>query len=113
MEKETIIDKAYQLLKSLIPFLNKLPRSQKFVYGDRIQNFASDLLEVLLEAFYAAPTQKKELLAKANLILEKMRFFMRIGYDLGYFSNLQRNEFIVRIDEIGRMIGGWIKSLKA
>ena len=89
-QQETIVGKSFQLLKHSIPILNHLPRSQKFVLGDRIQNLSSDLLEVLMEAFYeSANANKQLLLRKANLILEKLRHYWRLGHELGHYGSGQ------------------------
>jgi len=108
---ETIIMKSYDLLKHATPIINRLPKSQRFIFGDRLQNHLLDLLERLMEALYAPKHQKRELLQKVNLHLEKMRFLFRLGFDLHYFSNKQYADLIGKTDEIGRMTGGWIKSL--
>lgn len=40
----------------------------------------------------------------------KIRF--RPVYELGLYHSLQYQEYARRVDEIGRMLGGWIKSLE-
>lgn len=111
MKKETIIQKMYDLLKFTIPILNKFPRSQKFTLADRIQNQLSDLLDLYIEAYYLPSPQKKLLLAKANISLEKLRHYCRLCYDLGIFNSTKYQELAERLQEIGRMTGGWLKSL--
>ncbi len=109
--KELIITKAYDLLKYTIPALNKLPRSQKFVFGDRIQNQLSELLEQLVLAYYSPVEVKRETLLHVNIRLEILRYYFRLGYDLGYYSSLVYKDFAERTNEIGRMTGGWLKKL--
>lgn len=111
-KSEPIVLKSYELLKHAVPVLNRLPKNQKFVFGDRLQNHLSDLLESLIEAVYLPADAKKPLLAAVNLRLEKLRFLFRLGHELGYFSTKQYEEFVRRTDEIGRMTGGWLRSLK-
>jgi four helix bundle protein len=110
--KEIIIQKVYELLKAIIPVLNKFPRSQKFTIADRIQNQISDLLELYIEAYYQPSSTKLPLLTKANIILEKLRHYIRLCYDLGLIHSNKYQEFAEKLNEIGRMTGGWIKSLK-
>jgi hypothetical protein len=109
---EPIVLKSYDLLKYAFPLLNRLPRNQKFVYGDRLQNHLSDLLEQLLETVYAPADAKRPLLTAVNLRLEKLRFLVRLGFDTGLFDSGVYRELSSRIDEIGRMCGGWLRSLK-
>lgn len=112
MTNETIINKAYDLLKFSLPLLNKIPRAYKFTYADRVQNLLSEVLELLLEAFYQPADQKQPTLLRVNITLEKLRHYFRLGYELGFYNSVRYQEFAQQIDEIGRMTGGWIKSLK-
>jgi hypothetical protein len=105
------LEKAYQFMLWLIPTVERFPRGQRFLLGDRIQTTALDALEGLIEATYsrnAAP-----LLLRVNLLLEKLRFLFRLAKDLHYLD-LRRYEFAARAtDEIGRLVGGWIKAGRA
>ncbi|MEQ1744238.1 MAG: diversity-generating retroelement protein Avd [Saprospiraceae bacterium] len=109
---DTILLKSYDLLKSAVPMINRLPRNQKFTFGDRLQNHLSDLLEALIEALFSPPAEKRPILQAVNLRLEKIRFLFRLGHDLGLYDTATWMAFAQRVDEIGRMTGGWLKSLK-
>ena len=51
------LEKMYQFILWLIPTLDKFPRHQKFLFGDRIQAAALDTLEGLIEATYTRNRQ--------------------------------------------------------
>ena len=100
-----VIPKTVDFILWLIQKINKFPRSQKFILGDRIEMLFLDLLDLLLEANYS-PNQIA-LLNQANLKLEKVRYLLRVAKELHYF-NLKSYEFSSRaVNEIGKMIGGW------
>ncbi len=80
------LEKMYQFLLWLIPTVDKFPRAQKFLLGDRIQATALDVLEGLVEATYSRTP--KAALAACNLRLEKLRFFMRLAKDLHHLGEL-------------------------
>ena len=42
----------YRFVLWLVPVLERFPRSQKFLLGDRMQGTALDVLEALVEATY-------------------------------------------------------------
>ena len=76
--------------------------------GDRIQTTAIDVLEGLIDATYSR--EVGVILRKVNLMLEKLRFLFRLAKDLRYLD-LKRYEFVARgVDEIGRLVGGWLKA---
>lgn len=98
-------------IRWLVPTVEKFPRSQKFLLGDRIQAMALDVLEQLIEATYSKSRQN--LLHSANLGVEKLRHLFRIAMDLRFLDE-RRYEFAARaLDEIGRMIGAWTRSDRA
>ncbi len=102
------IEAHQQFILWLVPTVEKFPRSQKFLLGDRIQSTALDILEALIEATYTRDRQRH--LSCANLGLQKLRVFIRLATDLGHLDH-RRYEYAARaIDETGRLVGGWIKA---
>ena len=102
------VEAMYRFLLWLVPAVNGFPRSQKFLLGDRIQATALDALERLIEATYTKA--RSQSLAQANLDIEKLRFLFRLAMDLRILE-LRRYEHAARsLDEVGRLIGGWIKT---
>ena len=102
------LEMMYQFLLWLVPAVDKFPRRQKFLLGDRIQTTALDVLERLLEATYTRA--RRDALAEANMGIEKLRVLFRLAKDL-HHVNVARYEHAARsLDEIGRLIGGWRKA---
>ena len=98
----------YQFLLWLVPTVEKFPRSQKFLLGDRMQGTALDVMERLIDATYSR--ERRAALAAANLGIEKLRFLFRMASDLRYLD-LRRYEHAARsLDEVGRLVGGWRKA---
>ncbi len=98
----------YQFLLWLIPTLERFPRSQKFLLGDRIQSTALNVLESLIDATYTR--QRSQHLAQANLGLEKLRFLLRLAWELHHL-NRRRYEYAVRmVNEVGQRVGAWRKA---
>jgi len=108
-DKENVITKTYDLLLYMIPQLAKFPRDQKFLLADRIENRMLDFLEAMIEAYYSK--KKLDILEKSNLKLESLRYLIRLSFDL-HFINSRRYAYVTgHVDEIGRMLGGWKKSI--
>lgn len=102
------IELHYRFIVWLVPTLDRFPRSQRFLLGDRIQGAALDVLESLIEATYTRRRQPH--LARANLGIEKLRFLLRLAHDLRHLDR-RRYEYAARcLDETGRKIGAWLKT---
>src|ERR1039457_7043299 len=80
-----ILTRRQDLLVYLIPQLNKFPRDQKFVLGDRIETKLLDVQEDCLRAYYRR--DKRGHLLEANLQLEVARHLVRLAKVLKLFSN--------------------------
>ena len=101
------LTKTYDLIVWVVPTLEKFPKSQRFLLGDRIQSALLDILENLIRAAYSK--NKENALREANFKLETVRYLIRLCKDLKYLS-IRRYEFASRsIDDIGAEIGGWLK----
>jgi hypothetical protein len=78
------------------------------VLGERSEGNLSHLLETLIKAKYSK--QRQELLARANVTLEIVRFQMRLAKDLQRLKVESYGVAAKVIDEIGKLVGGWLQS---
>jgi len=101
--------KTYDLVLWLLPKVEKFTRSFRFTVGDRIANLALDLLLLLVEAAYS--TDKADLLERASRRTNGLRYMLRLAKDLKLLALDSYGFAVERLDEIGRMIGGWRKSV--
>ncbi len=102
------VEAHYQLLNWLMPTIARFPREQRFLLGDRIQGIALDVLEALIEATYTR--DRRAHLARANLGLEKLRFFFRLTHEQRHLDARRYEHAARAIDEVGRLVGGWAKA---
>jgi len=110
-QKPQILTVWQDFIKAAIPVLENFPRKQKFFIADRMLNLILDIYERLLEATYGNVEEKRKSLQNVNLNLEKLRFYVRLSFDLLLISSGQYKIFSEKINETGRMAGGWYKSL--
>ena len=107
-EELTIITKTYDLILWSCNHTSTFPRNRRFVLGERIERNLYTLLETLIRAKYTK--QRQRLLEDANLTLEILRFQMRLAKDLQCLKVNSYGFAAKAIDEIGRLVGGWIRS---
>ena len=70
---------------------------------------------------------KKTSLTELDVAVERLRMKLLLAYELGYFSHKTKTDTVVtcamlsekrygvlslQLDEIGRIVGGWIKKVK-
>lgn len=110
-EADNVLTKMQDLLLYTIPQLAKFPRDQKFVLGDRIETKLLEVQERCIRAYYSR--EKKTHLIEANLALEITRHLVRLAFALRVLSPKAYEVISERVDEVGRMIGGWMKQARA
>jgi four helix bundle protein len=113
-----------EIIKLLNIYLNHFPKHEKYALSNQIRNTEYELYSLIIEGqkrYY-----KKTTLTNLDIVHEKLRMLIYLAYQLDYFSfkdskkhlkqkNLATKRYgiiSVKITEIGKMIGGWIKKLK-
>jgi hypothetical protein len=102
-----VIVKTYDLTVWYVKKLSTLPKNHRYTIAERIQNSLYDLLALLSDAVYSK--EKRPLLHQANKEIEKLRLFTRLLKDLTIISRDNYYFIINTLDEIGKMVGGWMR----
>jgi len=108
MKQSPIFTRTYDLLRWLLPMTTKFPRAQRFVLAEAVQRTALGFQERIIEAARAA--QPLPLLHDADTDLTKLRMYLRLCRDLKLMSFSQYEHAARLVNEVGRLLGGWIKS---
>ncbi len=104
-EPAVVVGKVYDLVLWLLPKAEKLPRSYRFSVGERLVTGGLDLLQAVVEASYR--TDKGPELDLASRRVNSLRYLLRLSKDL-HLLPMNSYQFVSeRLEEIGRMIGGW------
>jgi hypothetical protein len=107
-ELPVVVQKAYEFSLWLVRKVENFPRSYRFSVGDRLVHGAMDLLLRLVDAAYAR--DKAAILGEVNRMLNRMRFLLRLAKDLDLLNVDSYGHAAERVEEIGRMAGGWRKA---
>jgi len=102
-----IFEKTYELILWIYPTVNKFPKSQRFVLGQQIENTVLEILKGIIEA--NQERNKVPYLKQISVNLDKLRILIRLSKDLKFISIRQYQFAAEKINEIGKMLGGWIK----
>lgn len=98
--------KTYDFLLWLIPLTLKFPKAQRFLLAERLSGMALDFYDLILEAVQQ-PEHQTQKLDEADDLLTKVRLYVRLSHDLGCMSLGQFEYAAKKMDELGRLIGGW------
>jgi hypothetical protein len=110
-ESSPIFAKTFQLMLWLMRFTEKFPKSERFRLAMRLNDSLFNFHQDLLEAVYC--DDKRSALLRADIELAKLRVYDRLCRELELSSMKQYEFFTNQVVEIGRLLGGWEKSLSA
>jgi len=110
MEGPKVIARVYDFLKRTIPHISKFPKNQRYTLGSHIEDKLLFLLGAVIEAQYTK--RKYEVLRRANLDIEQLRYLFRLSYDLRLINTKTYELSSKYLKEIGAQVGGWIKRVK-
>jgi hypothetical protein len=110
-EPSPIFVKTYDLLAWLIPQTMQFPKSQRFVMAKRLQDAALDMHELLITAGKSRHGERRRALQQADIRLEQLRLHWRLCRSLGLITPDRYEHGARMIDEVGRLLGGWIGTM--
>ena len=101
------IEDCHELLRWLIPQLDKFSRNRRFTLGVRIETAMLEVLEALVAAAYRR--DKRVDLELANRKLNVVRHLWRLAFELKLIAHQSYAHGSERIVQLGAQIGGWRK----
>ena len=104
-----IFSKTYDFLLWILNHTENFPKSERFRLGKRLEDSAFAFYENLLEA--ARPQKTRTLLAQADFELDRLRLYVRLSHARRLLDGKQYEFAVNSMTEIGRLLGGWLKSL--
>jgi len=107
-----IFKKAYDLYLYVYGLRESVPKQDRYALWLRIEKMNLDVIEKILHASALYKAEKIEVLEKASVDLNMLRVFVRIAKDTKVLDTAKYATIQQQIDEIGRMLGGWIKHFK-
>ncbi len=111
LKESPIFTKSYDMLRWLIPTTITFPRSQRFVLAEAVQRTALQFHERLIDAARAG--DPRPMLNQADTDLIKLRFYVRLCRDMRLIDMKKYEHAAKLVSEVGRLLGGWIKSLNS
>jgi hypothetical protein len=112
LDEVPIIKKTYDLYKLYYGYLALFPKKDKYALGNKCELYLVAVLELLLAAGSLPKDRKGEAIQQASVKFDALKVFLRMQREFGLLDNKKYLTLQTPIQEIGRMLGGWQRSLK-
>ena len=107
-----IFKKSYDLYKAFYSYRSVVPKQDRYTIWQRCESLILDILEGILLASQTGKNEKLPILEKTSMKLNFLRIFVRLMKETKVMDNKKYTTLQELIDEIGRILGGWIRSVK-
>ncbi len=107
-----VIAKTYELYKSLYLIQKNIPKLERYTLWQDIQKACLAIIKYLVHGGYLDPNQRINVLTEASIKVDLLKLQLRLAFDTKIINQKKYISLQSQIDEIGRMLGGWIKSIK-
>ena len=111
MELEAI-QLCYTISKDVYTLAVSLDKRHRFGIGKRIEDDSRVLLSETLQTKYSSRPLKGQHLLRALVHLDILRYDLRTMLELGVGNATNIWKINEQIAEVGKMLGGWYKSVK-
>jgi len=105
-----IFTRTFDFLSWLLPVTNHFPRAHRHTFTQRLLDAAFDLRERLEAANLRQGQARLERLREADEALAYVRMYLRLAVRLHWLNGGQYAHVAAMVDEIGRLLGGWMKA---
>jgi len=103
-----LLQKCYDFYLYLNQVTKAFPKSEKFVLAAQLRDLFLEIIRSIIRANKSS--DKRRHLLECDVRLEEFKLLLRLSKDLQYLK-LRQYEFASGlIVEIGKLLGGWIKS---
>jgi hypothetical protein len=109
-QESPIFVRTYKWLQWMMEITRGFPKSQRFVMAQRLQQKSLDFYDHLIAAGRRVNVSKN--LEQADVLLEQLRLNVRLSKDLGLLGPRQYEHAARMLDEIGRLLGGWLNKVR-
>ncbi len=106
-----IIQQTLDLYEELYGAIKLFPKKAQYLIGKRCEDNMLSFLEYSLLASSAAKEQKVRLLQIAAGKFDVLKILLRLAKDLKVLDTKKYISLEMKVREIGKMLGGWIRSL--
>ena len=110
MKKEDlmILQKTYDMTHYAYGALRQFPKSERYALAADIKSSMHQLLQLIIRA--NKKFHKKTTLQDADIEIDVLRHFIRLSMELEFLTFKKYEYWSKLINEIGKMMGGWIKA---
>lgn len=111
-KKEELIiqQKVYDMIMYAYPAIEQFPKAQKFSLAQDMKRCLDNIMRYIIAA--NKKYTKKTTLQELDIEVAALKVYIRMAHELGYLPPKKYEIWSKMAVEVGKMVGGWIKSAR-
>lgn len=93
-------------------FLTLVPKTHRYSLGQKIDTLFIEALEAITVATFLLPEEKLPYVKHAIRKMDTLKVLLVLLWELKSLDNKKYLALSIKLDEVGRMLGGWQGQLK-
>ena len=115
-QKRSVLDipifhQLYKLYKVLHSYRSSIPKTQRYTLWQRCEDTSLDLLELLINTSHCQGAERVQLLHAMSNKLDLLKVLIRLAEETHALTPKQYTAVQSILQEVGQMLGGWLKSV--
>lgn len=105
-----IFSRLYDFYKNLTPVITTFPKTKRYTLGQKLDNITLEMFELLFSV--PLSSDKSSTLRKISVKLDLLKILLRLAKDTQAMPNKIYLALQAILQEVGKMLGGWIRATK-
>jgi len=107
-----ILHRIFEFYKLAYQYTQLFPKKDKYTLGQEINSLILEILELVFLTANSRVEEKYNILQKASGKIDLLKILVRLAKEVKALDNKKYIQLQQKLQEIGKMIGGWIRSIK-
>lgn len=99
---------AYKLWHEIVP---NFPKTSRYTLGGKVDSLFLETVEFLLSAGSVSSAERLIKVSRALSATDSVKFLLQVAWEIRSLDTKKYTALSEKLDEIGRMLGGWLKQL--
>lgn len=111
MQLIPLLQKTKDLYLLWYSYYKSLPKEHRYTLGQKVDNLLAEIIEVVASAAFLPPAEKAPYLKIAIRKTDAVKIFVMLLWETKSIDNKKYLSLADKLNEIGRMLGGWLGQL--
>lgn len=99
---------SYKLWHEILPHIAK---DKRYALGGKIDEVLVETIESILTASFLLKDKKLPYIQRATAKLDLAKFFLQVLWEMKGLDTKKYSAISEKLNEVGRMLGGWLRQL--